>query len=317
MAELTAKDQLLNKAYLRNPWFTPEWQIFAFSYWASVLKSEDLSRLAEMSKFAEQPKKVGIITAGNIPLVGFHDILCVLLSGHSLAIKPSSDDPILTTWVVKKLLQIAPELSKRVNIVEKLNDCEALIATGTNNSARYFEYYFREVPRLIRRNRNSLAVVSGEESDEELKALGLDIFAYFGLGCRNVSKILFPENYQFSRFFEAIDSYHPVVNHNKYANNYTYHKALFLMNLEKHLDNGFLLLKEDQNMGSPLGCLFFDKYKDKSDVVNYIDNRKETIQIVISQDSFLPGSVAFGKSQFPKLTEFADNINTMDFMSTL
>ena len=216
---------------------------------------------------------------------------------------------------IEYLYSLNPKFKKRIEIIDKLNTCEALIATGSNNTARYFEYYFSAVPRIIRKNRNSIAVLTGKETKEDLLGLADDIFLYFGLGCRSVSKLLVSENYNFNTFFEAIEPYNTYVNHNKYYNNYTYHKAIFLMNIEKHLDNGFLLLKEDNKLASPLGCLFYTFYKDHNDIIEYIDRNKESIQVVIGNTDFINECVPYGQSQNPKLTDYADDVDTLEFLN--
>lgn len=308
---------VLENARLENPWFTIESQLQALHYWSVQLNTENLSDWVENYIYAINPKKVGLVMAGNIPLVGFHDLICILLSGHEALVKLSSSDIVLTKYIIERLIDINPEIADRIEIIEKLNNCEALIATGSNNTARYFEYYFNSVPRIIRKNRNSIAILTGNESPEELSNLARDIFMYFGLGCRNVSKLLVPENYNFNTFFESLESFKDLIHHNKYYNNYTYHKALFLMNLEPHLDNGFLLLKEDEKLSSPLGCLFYSTYKERNDIIEYLDRHREQIQIVIGNSDFINECKPFGQSQNPKMNDYADDIDTLQFLNEL
>ncbi len=317
LASISIDDTLLQKAHIHNNWFTPQWQLYALNYWGVKLNVTDLNKWAGKYTFTNSPKKVGLIMAGNIPLVGMHDLVCILLSGHKALVKPSSDDPVLTPWIINELIKIDSRFENRIELVEKLNDCEALIATGSNNTARYFEHYFSSVPKIIRKNRNSIAILTGNETDEELRALADDIFAYFGLGCRNVSKLMVPEDYNFNRFFEALESYKEFGNHNKYFNNYTYHKAIFLMNIVPHLDNSFLLVKEDEKIASPLGALFTSPYKERNDIIEYLDKNRESIQIVIGNFDLIKECIPFGQSQNPNLYEYADDIDTMKFLNQL
>jgi len=310
-------EALINKAFSENQWFTPDFQIEMFNYWSTHLQRENLNKWLENYSFTNHPKNVGLILAGNIPLVGLHDLICILVSGHIAQIKPSSEDVTLIKWVTDTLLNLNPQLIHSFEYVERLNSCEALIATGSNNTARYFEYYFSSVPRLIRKNRNSLAVITGNETEEQLKELARDIFLYFGLGCRNISKLWIPKNYDFNKFFEAIESFNFLKNHNKYFNNYTYHKAILLMNLAPHLDNGFLLVKEDDRLSSPLGCLFYSIYTERFEIIDYIDNHKESIQIVLGHNDFIHEAIQFGHSQWPELDSYADDTDTLQFLNEL
>jgi hypothetical protein len=205
-------------------------------------------------------KKVGLVLAGNIPLVGFHDVLCVLATGNHALIKVSSQDARLIKYVLNKLVEIDNSYTDKFSFVERLENFDAIIATGSNNTSRYFEYYFGKVPNIIRKNRNSIALLTGNESAEQLSALGHDIFDYYGLGCRNVSKLLVPEGYNFNFFFESIEHFAPIINHHKYNNNYDYNKSIYLVNRDEHLDNGFLLLKQDTRLTSPLACLYYEIY---------------------------------------------------------
>lgn len=317
MASIKTDDPLVVKTHISNNWFNPQMQLKALGYWAKQLTAEKLSKWVSNYTFSESPKKIGLVMAGNIPLVGMHDLISILVSGNTAMVKTSSDDTVLTPWVMDELIKIDRRLGERLEKVEKLNSCEALIATGSNNTARYFEYYFEKVPKIIRKNRNSIAILTGNETDEELKALADDIFMYFGLGCRNVSKLMVPENYNFNRFFEALEPFNELVHHNKYYNNYTYHKAIFLMNIAQHLDNGFLILKEDEKLSSPLGCLFYSVYKERNDIIEYLDVNRESIQIVIGNPKFINECIPFGQSQNPELDDYADNVDTLRFLNQL
>ena len=246
-----------------NGWFTKEQVVHAVQAWANALTTDNLNQWLQSYHFSDnkKPKIVGLILAGNIPLVGFHDVLSVLISGNIAKIKLSSNDQQLLKAIVKYLVALNPEFADRIQLVEgKLEHFDAVIATGSNNTARYFEYYFREKPSIIRKNRNSVAVLTGNETKEDLIGLGEDIFRYFGLGCRNVSKLFVPKGYNFDTFFQAVFKYQDVIHYEKYANNYDYNKSIYLVNGVKHLDNGFLLVKEDASFTSPLAVLFYEEY---------------------------------------------------------
>jgi hypothetical protein len=266
-----------------------------------------------------EPKKIGLVLAGNIPLVGFHDVLCVLVSGNIAQIKASSQDARLITEVLKRLIAIEPAFAQQFGFTDRLKDFDAVIATGSNNTSRYFEYYFGKVPHIIRKNRNSVAVLTGNETTEQLHALGHDIFDYFGLGCRNVSKLFVPQGYNFVPFFEAIEPYKNIIHHHKYNNNYDYNKSIYLVNRDKHLDNGFLLVKEDQNMVSPLAVLFFEYYDTKAEVEELLRQKSESIQCIVSAEALNVNNqvVDFGKSQQPALWDYTDGADTMDFLTKL
>src|SRR5699024_7154139 len=245
--------------------------------------------------------------AGNIPLVGFHDFVCVLLSGHDALVKQSSKDKHLLPCLHKFLVSQDEGFSEMVEFKdEQLKHFDAVIATGSNNTARYFEYYFAEHPHIIRKNRNSVAILNGDESEKELKALGEDIFRYFGLGCRNVSKLFVPKGYDFESFFKAIYEWKPLINHHKYANNYDYNKAVYLMSEFKMLDNGFLILKEEEIYASPIACLFYEHYESASSLRQKLQRDKENIQCVLRAKGET-GTLSFGESQRPQLTDYADN----------
>jgi hypothetical protein len=308
----------LNQAFIRNQWFTIQMQLHAIHAWGKLLKNENLTKWLEPYQLSVQtePKMVAIIMAGNIPLVGFHDLLCVLVSGNKALVKLSSDDTELMKWVAESLIEIEPKFNDLIAFVEErqLKNFDAVIATGSNNTNRYFEYYFKAKPNLLRRSRNSLAVITGEETESELDALADDVFFYFGLGCRNVSKLLLPRGYNLEPFFLALERYKDIINHNKYANNYTYHKAIFLMNLTPHLDNGFLILKQDDGLASPLSVLLFSFYDTEEEVKTYLEVNKEIIQCGVGKANYL---LDFGKSQQPELWDYADGIDTIKFLKSL
>jgi hypothetical protein len=286
---------------------------------AQVLTETALTDWLSKYPVKKQSKRIGLILAGNIPLVGFHDILCVLVSGNFAMIKTSSQDSRLIKYILNQLVKLEQDFGKQFSFVERLENFDAIIATGSNNSSRYFDYYFGKVPNLIRKNRNSIALLTGSETTNQLHALGHDIFDYFGLGCRNVSKLLVPHDYNFVPFFEAIESFNPIANHHKYRNNYDYNKSIYLVNGDKHLDNGFLLVKEDERIASPLAVLYYQSYDTIDDAVNYLLTQQENIQCVVdgSRWDLKNQQVDFGKTQQPGLSDYADGVDTMEFLINL
>ena len=304
-----------------NGWFTKENILFSLLQWSAALTKDNLDQwLSPYGFTAKRAKTIGVIMAGNIPLVGFHDFLSVLLSGNKIIVKQSSNDQLLLPIIAEYLIALAPEWKKYIKFLpnnapgSKLNDYDAVIATGSNNTARYFEYYFAGKPKIIRKNRNSVAVLRGNETMEELTALGEDIFRYYGLGCRNVSKLYVPEEYDFDAFFKAMYPWNPIINQAKYANNYDYNKAVYLMSMFKILENGFLLLKEDKGFSSPIATLFYEKYANETQLKQELNERKEDIQCIVGRKIF-EGEVPFGKTQQPQLWDYADNLNTMKFLT--
>jgi hypothetical protein len=302
---------LINKAQQKNAWFTPsniKQSLLAIASW---LDTNELEKwLAAYSNVNVKAVEVGVIMAGNIPLVGFHDFLCVLMSGQSIAIKSSSDDEVLLPAVVDWLVKIEPEWNNKIRFVSRIEKPGAVIATGSNNSARYFEYYFGKYPHIIRRNRNSVAVITGQESREELVSLGTDIFSYFGLGCRNVSKLYIPQGYILDPFFQAIEQYAPaMMDHNKYMNNYDYHNAIFLLNSAPFLTNNFLIVRQHEALATPVSVLHYEYYKNEQDLQQKLKDQEENIQCIVGK-KFIP----FGKSQMPGLSDYADGVDVMKFL---
>jgi hypothetical protein len=322
--QLLKPDQMLRQIITSesnyNAWFTAESVQQAVTATGHSLTEENLENWLNAYNFTDhEPKKVGLILAGNIPLVGFHDVLCVLVSGNIALIKASSQDARLIKYVLQLLVNIEPKVAAQYQFIERLIDFDAVIATGSNNTSRYFDYYFGKVPNIIRKNRNSVALLTGNETTEELHLLGKDIFDYYGLGCRNVSKLLVPKEYNFVPFFEAIESYHPVGNHHKFHNNYDYNKAIYLVNGDKHLDNGFLLVKEDERMVSPLAVLFYEEYEDLPAAQAWLTRQGEHIQCIVSTALIQVNNqvVGFGQSQQPALWDYADGIDTLQFLTNL
>lgn len=301
-----------------NGWFTESEVCFAVQSWANALTQENLDQwLSKYDIPQKEPKTIGLILAGNIPLVGFHDFLSVLVSGHKALVKTSSNDKHLLPFLAEYLIKVNPELQNQIEFTdERLQGFDAVIATGSNNTARYFEYYFKDKPSIIRKNRNSVALLTGEETQEDLIGLGKDIFTYFGLGCRNVSKLFVPKGYDFEKFFGAMYEYREIINNQKYINNYDYNKAVFLMSNFLVLDNGFLVLKEDTSYASPISSVFYEYYSDLEDIKKRLDQDKELIQCVVS-NHLTENSVAFGQTQLPKLWDYADNVDTISFLNSI
>ena len=306
--------ELVKTVHIYNGWFKEEQVKKSFVSIGSWLKLEELEKWEGQYPIKENSnKKVGIIMAGNIPLVGFHDFISVFLAGHKAIVKLSSDDKHLFPALIETLKLFNDRIGDWVEITETpMKDFNAVIATGSNNSARYFESYFAKYPHIIRKNRTSIAVLKGDETKEEIALLGKDIFDYFGLGCRNVSQIWIPEDFEINRFYEGIYEFSDVVNHNKYANNYDYNKAVLLMNQEAILDNGFLLIKEDKSLNSPLAVVHYVRYKSTDEVKSFIAENEDKIQAVIGKD-YIP----FGQGQCPALSDYADGVDTMQFLTSI
>jgi hypothetical protein len=274
---------LLALSQSHNGWFTPEQVYFAVQSWAEALTEDNLNEwLSKYDLSKVKSKTVALILAGNIPLVGFHDFLSVLITGHKVLVKASSNDQHLIQFLANYLISVEPKLSYYISFTDgRLENFDAIIATGSNNTARYFEFYFKDKPNIIRKNRNSVAVLNGKESHDDLVNLGEDIFRYFGLGCRNVSKLFVPKGYSFESFFKAIYEYKDVIYYEKYSNNYDYNKAVFLMSNFKLLDNEFLTLKEDASYASPISSVFYEYYEDIAVLKTRLKNEAEQIQCIV------------------------------------
>ncbi len=311
-------EKLIHLSQSHNGWYTPEQVYFAIKSWADALTDENITKWISKYDFSanQKEKTVALILAGNIPLVGFHDFLSVLITGNKALIKTSSNDQHLLPFLAKYLIAVDENLKDKITFVEgKLENFDTVIATGSNNTARYFEYYFKDKPSIIRKNRNSAAVLNGKETKEDLEALGEDIFRYFGLGCRNVSKLFVPKDYSFENFFQAVFKYQDVIHYEKYANNYDYNKAVFLMSNFKLTDNGFLTLKEDSSYASPISSVFFEYYENLEDLKSRLKAEEEQIQCIVS-NNLIENSVSFGQTQNPQLWDYADNVDTITFLLT-
>ena len=309
------KESIL-RAKGRNGWFVEENVLTAISAIAEMLKEEALDKwISSYNLPAQEPLKiVGVVMAGNIPLVGFHDLLCVLITGNKALVKCATLDAELPKMLVETLKGINSTLAERINITEgKFEDLDAVIATGSDNSARYFEYYFGKYPNIIRKNRSSVAVLDGSETGEDLMALGRDIFRYFGLGCRNVSQLMVPKDYDLTKFLDALQTWESIQYHSKYYNNYEYYKAILLVEKIDHLDNAFLLLKEDVSIHCPVGMLHYVRFEDEKDLAQILKDQESQIQCVVSKME-LEKAVPFGKAQEPGLSDYADRIDTLKFL---
>lgn len=305
--------RIINKQFVLNGWFTKENVYQSLNALGSQLTESNLNEWTNDYSFSISPKNIAIIMAGNIPLVGFHDFMSVLISGHNAICKLSSDDKSLLPALAQHLIQFSPELKQRIIFTNgKMNKMDAIIATGSDNSIRHFKDYFGHLPNIFRKNRTSIAVLTGTETRHELALLGKDIFEYFGLGCRNVSHLIVPENYNFNLFFESIVDFHPIINHHKYANNYDYNKAVYLLNKSNLLDNNFVLLKKSNELFSPLAMINYHYYKNEEELNQYLEYHNEQIQIIVGKNY-----TAFGNAQRPLLTDYADGINTLNWLQKL
>ena len=312
----TANQEDLRFASVQNVWFTKENIASALSVWQEQLNTEMLNAWLTPYKLKEpkSQKRVLVIMAGNVPLVGFHDFLSVLISGHKVVVKMSSIDNVLLKVLIHKLISMAPEFKNNIAFIDDVKNrvFDAVIATGSDNSAQYFEYYFKRAKKIIRKNRRSIAVLDGTESAIELKGLANDVFAYFGLGCRNVSKLFLPTGFDLDDLFKAFLPFSHVIEHKKYGNNYDYNKAIFLMGSNKLVENGFLLMKEDKSLLSPVAMLYYEYYNDIRSVEQFIEANTEQLQCVVSKEG-----IPFGHTQKPNLWDYADGIDTVEFLREL
>lgn len=327
--ELTADkelDNIIARAASYNPWFTPEFTRFAINgIIGKMLNREKLEQWLSRYQITEDEnpsKTVGIIMAGNLPLVGFHDFLCAYIAGSGIKIKLSGKDDILFPYIYEKLVSSDPFLRERSAIIERLEGFDAVIATGSNNTNRYFEYYFRNHPKILRRNRNSIAILDGSETDQDLYGLADDIFMYFGFGCRNVSKLYVPEGYDITRLFPYFEKYKWMHNHTKYMNNYDYNRTLLLMNRTEHLANEIIMVEENPAISSPVSVLYFERYENVKILGIRLKDSLSNIQCIVSGESVVlndnpEGVVKFGHTQVPELWDYADNVDTLDFIFSL
>jgi len=312
-------EELIKRQKVYNGWFTEENVKYSLTQIGNSLKEKELFDWTfNYSINDEADKKIGVVMAGNIPLVGFHDMLCVLITGHSLLAKPSSEDETLIKKIAKILEFIEPTFKNKICFTEKLEDFDAVIATGSNNTSRYFYHYFGKYSHIIRKNRNSIAIIHENDTIEDLKPLGKDVFQYFGLGCRNVSKLYIPKGYRIDTIFEAFyDDFKDVTFNNKYANNYDYNKAVYLLGNNQILDNGFLILKEEVSLTSPVGVLHYEYYDSVANLERSIEEIKDNVQCIVSSKNTLLNTIQFGQAQNPSLKDYADGVDTIKFLVEL
>jgi len=307
----------IDEASARNPWFTKENIHLSLKYWSKVLTVKKLKSWLYSYKFSDDKSNtIAVIMAGNLPLVGFHDLLCVLITGQKLAIKFSKNDDVLIKFLIKYLIFKNVKFKDHIIINDSIiKDFDKVIATGSNNTSRYFDYYFRNKPSIIRKNRFSVAVLSGNESKIKLEKLSNDIFTFFGLGCRNVSKIYIPVNYNFDQFFKSMYKWKNIIYNHKYASNYNYNKTINLIDKNSIIENGFLILKESEDNHSPISVLLYEYYKNIEDLRKKIEFIEKDLQCIVS-NNYCKNEVEFGETQNPKLSDYADNIDTIKFLLT-
>lgn len=309
----------ITAAGVYNNWFTIDNTKYALQAWSRSLTKENIDKWVSQydeSHFTNDASKtIAIVMAGNIPLVGLHDFITVLLTGHKVIAKPSSDDTKLIPFVAQLLVAIDQRFADRIRFADsKLTDFDAVIATGSNNSARYFEHYFGKYPHIIRKNRTSVAILDGKESVESLKKLGADIFQYFGLGCRNVSKLYLPEGYNTDTLFEAFYDFKEVINNGKYGNNYDYNRAIYLLEKQAFLENGFLILKENESLHAPAAVVHYQYYSNLETLEENLKSKEEELQCIVSEKGTGLDTLPMGTTQEPQLWNYADKVDTVKFL---
>lgn len=312
--DAAAMNSLYEQAGNQNAWFTPENIKTSLTGVSKLLREDDLRRWLSPYNLrtAAAPKTVGLILAGNIPLAGFHDILTVLITGNTALIKPSSKDAVLTDFILRRLVSIEPRFRDRISYAETLKNFDAIIATGSDNTSRYFEYYFGRYPSVIRKNRTSCAIITGDETPEALTALGKDIFTYFGLGCRNVSKLFVPRDYNVQLLFSTWEPYSGIIHHHKYFNNYEYQKAILIINKTPFVDGGFVLLTASDKLVSPVSTVYYEEYSSDGHLGSLLANHAAKIQCTVGTHAL--SNVPFGEAQFPKPADYADGVDTVQFL---
>jgi hypothetical protein len=311
-------NQLISEYRHKNAWFTEDHIMYAITNWGNLLTCDHLREFLAGHNLPESSRTVALVMPGNIPMVGFHDFLSILISGHKVIVKPSSKDPDLPVFMSRILCHIEPEFEKSISFTtDPLKGFDALIVTGSNETARYFEEYCSAYPHIIRKNRTSVAVLTGEETPEELEALSEDIFRYFGLGCRNATKIFVPDNYQFDELYNALVKWQWMSTHNKWANNYDYHKSVYLMNRIDFSDGGFFILKKDEGFFPPLSVIFYNHYSDICILAAELKEMEQQLQCIVSKSNLVTNAIQPGTSQLPSLSDYADGVNTLRFLCNL
>ena len=311
-------DTVIKQQSVENKWFTEKNCRFALKALAWILQENHCEafyhKYKSLFQKERETQKIAVISAGNIPCAAFHDFFCILMSGNQFIGKLSSQDAILLPFLAKMLIKIAPEFAEKIAFVEKLPQFDKIIATGSNNSARYFEYYFKNVPMLLRKNRNSIAILTGNETDEDLKKLSVDVFQYFGLGCRSVSKIYVPKSYNFKRVVEIFqEETKSLLLHHGYVNNYEYHRAVFAMNNIPFYDGNSFLWVENASLASPISVIYYEEYEKTSEIIEEILCKKNDIQCIVSGDYIVENRIDFGETQYPTLFDYPDKEDILLF----
>jgi len=315
--DASRKEAIGQRAKAENPWFTEASVLLALSNLGEMMEEDSLVNfvLSYPGLKEEHPvRTIGLVLAGNIPAVGFHDLFCVLIAGHIAETKLSKSDSSLIHFLLDEILNIEPRFGDFISKVDRLSNFDAVVCTGSDNSSRYFEYYFGKYPNIIRKNRTSIAILKGDESEQELKLLADDIFTYYGFGCRNVSKVFLPKGMEVISILPAFEHYSFVGHHHKYANNYDYNKAIFLVNQQHCFDNGFLILKEDLSLFSPLSVLHFEYYEELDVLFTQLEKTEKSIQCIVSKVPQIKKKVAFGNTQRPNLMDYADGVDVVEFL---
>ncbi len=313
---------VIQQAGIYNNWFTLPNAQFAMAQWSQALSRENLEEW--VGKYSpdhfenDGSKTIAIIMAGNIPMVGFHDFLSVLLSGHKVLAKPSTDDDKLIPFLAQVLVAIERDFAERIEFATgQLKAFDAVIATGSNNSSRYFDYYFDKYPNVIRKNRSSVAVLTGDETEDDLKKLGHDVFTYFGLGCRSISKLYLPEGFDKDRIFKAFFDFNEVINNNKYGNNFDYNRAIYLLEQQQFLENGFVILKENEALHAPAAVVYTENYTSIEELNNKLENLEPELQCIASDSEKVKNRIPLGTTQMPALWDYADKVDTIRFLRTV
>jgi len=308
-------DPIIQKAHKNNEWFIPEFNNNALQSIAYMLDENKLVKwLSQYTLKDTKVKNIGLVMAGNIPMVGFHDLLCVLLSGHRAKVKLSHNDAVLLPHILSLFEKIDPDFKDQAKYETSIQNIDAVIATGSDNTSRYFKHAFRNLPHIIRYNRTSCGILDGKESDSDLEALSEDIFKYFGLGCRNVSKIYLPKNANVEHLITKLEKYSWIINHPKYFNNYTYQKSKNVIESKEFIDGNFFLLSKNKNLVSPISCIYYEEYDGFEALRSALHVNKNKLQCIVSRNGWHENSIAFGMAQYPDLWDYADNIDTMEFL---
>ena len=311
-------DTLVSSVNAENPWFIPSEIRRVLTYWSINLRHSVVRKWLDSYKFDENKisKKVLLICAGNIPIVGFHDFISVLLTGHHVLLKLSSKDQKLFFFLLKKLEHLDSTFSRNYTLInEPVKEFDAVIATGSANTSRYFEFYFKDYPKIIRPNKTSISILSSSVSDQQLLLLAEDVFNYFGLGCRSITKIYLPQNFDFERLRVVFNDYNRLLHHHKFCNNIDYQRSIHLLNKTEFIDFGYLILIENEAVFSPMGCLHFEYYEDLNDCIEKVKQHKD-LQLIASDISF-ENSISLGETQSPRLDQYADQIDTIEFLTQL